>query len=149
MLGTFIDTIIVCSITGLAIITSGTWTSGENGASLTSLAFETALLGVGNYMIAIVLSIFAFTTILGWSFYGEKCIGFLFGTKAIWPFRIVWCVAVFVGASLKIDFVWLLSDTLNAMMALPNLVALLLLSPVVFKLTKEYFQDKEAEKKEG
>ncbi|WP_417454847.1 alanine/glycine:cation symporter family protein [Kiloniella sp.] len=149
MLGTFIDTIIVCSITGLAIITSGTWTSGENGASLTSLAFETALPGVGNYMIAIVLSIFAFTTILGWSFYGEKCIGFLFGTKAIWPFRIVWCVAVFVGASLKIDFVWLLSDTLNAMMALPNLVALLLLSPVVFKLTKEYFQDKEAEKKEG
>ncbi len=139
MLGTFIDTIIVCSITGLAIITSGMWTSGETGAPLTALAFETALPGVGGYMIAIVLSVFAFTTILGWSFYGEKCITFLFGVKAIMPYRVIWCAAVLVGALLKIDFVWLLSDTLNAMMALPNLIALLLLSPIVFKLTKEYF----------
>ncbi len=82
MLGTFIDTIIVCSITGLVIISSGAWTSGETGAALTSLAFETGLPGFGNYVVAISLAIFAFTTIIGWSFYGERCIEFLFGVKA-------------------------------------------------------------------
>ena len=139
MLGTFIDTIIVCSITGLAIISSGAWTSGENGAALTSLAFENSLPGVGGYMVAIVLAIFAFTTILGWSFYSEKCVEFLLGVKALIPFRILWCIAVPIGATLHLDFVWLLADTLNAMMAIPNLIALLLLSPLVIRLTKEFF----------
>ena len=139
MLGTFIDTIIVCSITGLAIISSGAWTSGENGAALTSLAFETSLPGVGGYMVAIVLAIFAFTTILGWSFYSEKCVEFLLGVKAIFPFRLLWCLAVPIGATLDLGFVWLLADTLNALMAVPNLIALLLLSPLVFRLTKEFF----------
>lgn len=139
MLGTFIDTILVCSITGLAIITSGAWTSGATGAALTSAAFESALPGVGGYMVAVVLAIFAFTTILGWSFYSEKCVEFLFGTKSIMPFRILWCVAVPIGATLDLGFVWLLADTLNAMMALPNLLALILLSPLVFRLTKEFF----------
>lgn len=139
MLGTFIDTIIVCSITGLVIITSGVWTSGETGAALTSLAFETGLPGLGNYMVAIALAIFAFTTILGWSFYGERSIEFLFGVKAIVPYRIVWIIAIPVGATVNLGFIWLLADTLNAMMALPNLIALLLLSPVVFRLTKDYF----------
>ncbi|MCJ8348114.1 sodium:alanine symporter family protein [Moritella sp.] len=139
MLGTFIDTLIVCTITGLAIIVTGAWTSGDTGAALTSAAFASALPGMGNYIVAIALSVFAFTTILGWSFYSEKCVQYLFGVKAIVPFRILWIIAVPIGATSSLSFVWLLADTLNAMMALPNLIALALLSPVVFKLTKEYF----------
>ncbi len=139
MLGTFIDTIIVCSITGLAIIASGAWTSGQSGAALTSLAFETSLPGVGGYLIAIALSIFAFTTILGWSFYGEKCIEFFFGTKSLMPYRILWVIAIYFGATADLGFIWLLADTLNAMMAIPNLIALALLSPIVFKLTRDFF----------
>lgn len=139
MLGTFIDTIIICSITGLAIITSGAWTSGISGASLTSLAFETTLPGFGGLIIGIVLPLFAFTTILGWSFYGEKCVGFFFGPKALMPYRILWIAAIYFGVSANLGFIWLLADTLNAMMALPNLIALLLLSPFVFQATKAYF----------
>jgi AGCS family alanine or glycine:cation symporter len=139
MMGTLIDTLVVCSITGLVIIVSGVWTSGENGASLSSAAFESALPGVGNYVVTFGLSIFAFTTILGWSVYGEKCVEYLFGVKAITPFRILWVLAIPVGATAQLSFMWLVADTLNAMMAIPNLVALLLLSPVVFRLTREYF----------
>ncbi|WP_064607493.1 alanine/glycine:cation symporter family protein [Photobacterium sp. J15] len=139
MLGTFIDTIIVCSITGLAIVVSGAWQSGETGAALTSAAFASVLPGLGNYVVAIALSIFAFTTVLGWSFYSEKCIQYLFGVKAIIPFRVLWIIAVPIGATSSLEFIWLLADTLNAMMAIPNLIALVLLSPVVFKLTSEYF----------
>lgn len=139
MLGTFIDTIIVCSVTGLAIITSGAWTSGATGAALTSAAFDAAMPGVGGYFVTLALAVFAFTTILGWSFYGEKCVEYLFGVKSIMPFRVAWILAVPIGASLNLGFVWLLADTLNAMMALPNLIALLLLSPIVFQLTREYF----------
>ena len=139
MLGTFLDTLIVCTITGLVIITSGVWTSGESGAALTSAAFADALPGMGNYLVAISLAIFAFTTIIGWSFYGERCVEFLFGVKAIKPYRVLWILAVPVGATLSLDFVWLVADTLNAMMALPNLIAIIVLSPVVFKLTREYF----------
>lgn len=146
MLGTFLDTLIVCSITGLVIITSGVWTSGESGAALTSAAFADALPGLGNYLVAISLAIFAFTTIIGWSFYGERCVEFLFGVKAIKPYRVLWILAVPVGATLSLDFVWLVADTLNAMMALPNLIALAVLSPVVFKLTREYFARHEAGK---
>lgn len=138
MLGTFIDTLIVCSITGLAIIVTGEWTSGETGAALTSAAFGAAL-PYGNYIVAVSLTIFAFTTILGWSVYGEKCVQYLFGVKAILPFRVVWILAVPVGAAGSLEFIWLLADTMNALMAIPNLIAIALLSPVVFKLTKEYF----------
>lgn len=139
MLGTFIDTIIVCSITGLAIIATGAWTSGESGAALTAHAFELSLPGIGGSLIAVALSIFAFTTILGWSFYGEKCIGFFFGAKSLLPYRICWIVMIYFGATADLGFIWLLADTLNAMMAIPNLIALILLSPVVFKLTKAFF----------
>jgi len=138
MLGTFIDTLIVCTITGLAIIVSGAWTSGENCAALTSFAFSHAF-PLGNYVVAVALSVFAFTTILGWSFYCEKCVQFLFGVKAIKPFRILWIIVVPLGAVSSLEFIWLLADTLNAMMAIPNLIALALLSPVVFGLTREYF----------
>jgi len=139
MLGTFLDTIVICTITGLVIITSGVWTSGESGAALTSAAFASGLPGVGNYLVAIGLALFAFTTVIGWSFYGERCVEYLFGVKAITPYRILWIAAIPVGAGVSLDFVWLVADTLNAMMALPNLVALVLLSPVVFKLTRDYF----------
>ena len=148
MLGTFIDTLIVCSITGLAIIVSGAWTSGENGAAMTSLAFSSAL-PMGNYIVAISLSVFAFTTILGWSVYSEKCVHYLFGVKAVKPFRILWILVVPLGAVSSLDFIWLLADTLNAMMAIPNLIALALLSPVVFKLTREYFIKKREEEAAG
>jgi AGCS family alanine or glycine:cation symporter len=144
MLGTFIDTLIVCTITGLAIVVTGAWTSGETGAALSSMAFERALPGFGGYVVTFGLAIFAFTTLLGWSFYGEKCTEYLFGVKAIAPFRILWVLMIPVGAMAQeqLNFVWLVADTLNALMALPNLLALLLLSPVVFALTREYFAGK-------
>ena len=142
MLGTFIDTLIVCSFTALAILVTGAWTSGETGAALTSKAFDLALPGYGGYIIAVALAVFAFTTILGWSYYCERSLEYLFGVKIITPFRILWSLAALVGATLKLGFVWLLADTLNAMMAIPNLIALALLSPIVFKLTKEFFDTK-------
>lgn len=144
MLGTFIDTIIVCSITGLAIVTAGAWTSGEEGAPVTSMAFEAALPGVGSYVVTVGLALFAFTTMLGWSFYGEKCVEYLFGVRSILPFRVLWIIALFIGTTVKLAFVWLLADTLNALMAIPNLIALILLSPVVFRLTREFFATKGA-----
>ncbi|WP_068718680.1 alanine/glycine:cation symporter family protein [Vibrio tritonius] len=139
MLGTFIDTILICSITGLVIIITGQWTTGESGAALTSAAFDHVLPGIGGYLVAISLAIFAFTTIVGWSVYGERCATYLFGHKAVLPFRIIFVLALPVGATMSLDFVWLLGDTLNAMMAIPNLIALAVLSPVVIKLTKGYF----------
>ena len=144
MMGTFIDTIIICSITGLAIICSGVWTGGESGAALSAAAFESAMPGIGGALLTIALVVFAFTTILGWSYFGEKCWEFMVGTKAIWPFRVIWVLAVPFGAIAQLDFAWLLADTLNGLMAIPNLVSLLLLSPVVAKLTKEYFARNQA-----
>ena len=141
MLGTFIDTLIICTITGLVIIISGAWTSGENGAALSAMAFDQLLPGIGSYVVTFGLAIFAFTTLLGWSVYGERCAEYLFGIRSIMIFRLMWILAIPVGAMLKLEFVWLVADTLNGLMALPNLIALLLLSPVVFRLTREYFQN--------
>lgn len=142
MLGTFIDTLVICTITGLVIVASGAWQSGESGASLTAAAFNTGLPVIGQYVVTLGLAVFAFTTIIGWSFYGERCAEYLFGVKAVWPFRLCWVVAIPIGATQELDLAWLIADTLNALMALPNLIALLLLSPVVFKLTKEYLANK-------
>ena len=139
MLGTFIDTLIICTITALVIVMTGAWTSGATGASLSSAAFGQGLPGVGEWVVTFGLIVFAFTTILGWSVYGERCVHYLFGKKSIMPFRILWVLAIPLGATVKLGFVWLLADTLNALMALPNLIALLLLSPIVFKMTKDYF----------
>ncbi|HEC84090.1 MAG TPA: sodium:alanine symporter family protein [Thioploca sp.] len=143
MLETFIDTIIVCTITGLVIIISGAWTSGATGASLSSAAFEQALPSFGGYVVAFASAIFAFTTLLGWSFYGEKCVQYLFGFKSITPFRLLWVLVIPIGAISELNFVWLVADTLNALMAIPNLIALILLSPVIFKLTRDYFHSTE------
>ncbi|MZR62433.1 sodium:alanine symporter family protein [Alcanivorax sp. DP30] len=142
MLGTFIDTIIVCSITGLAIVSTGVWTSGAEGAPLSSMAFAATFGDFGNIIVVCGLAIFAFTTLLGWSLYSERCTQFLFGEKAIVPFRILWVLAIPVGAYVSLDFVWALADIMNILMAIPNLVALLLLSPIVVMLSREFFARK-------
>ncbi len=144
MMGTFIDTIIVCTMTGLAIVVSGVWNSGASGALLSTQSFEAAMPGIGKYLLAISLALFAFTTILGWAYYGEKCWTYLVGPVCEKPFRILWVAGVFVGAVVTLDVAWLVADTLNAMMAIPNLISLLMLSPVVAKLTKDYFDAKKA-----
>ncbi len=136
-LGTFLDTIIVCSITALVILVTGSWESGATGATLSSQAFAAAMPG-GGALVAIALALFAYSTILGWSYYSERCVVYLLGTRALPPFRLLWVVAVPFGALAQLDFVWLLADNLNALMAIPNLIALLLLSPVVFRLTREH-----------
>lgn len=140
MLAPFIDTIVVCTFTALVILTSGAWTVGSTGAALTSNAFEATLPGVGHHIVSFSLALFAFTTLIGWSYYSERSLEYLFGVRIIKPFRIAWCLAIIVGATMELAFVWLLADTLNALMAIPNLIALALLSPVVFALTREFFK---------
>ncbi|MDA3945369.1 MAG: sodium:alanine symporter family protein [Helicobacteraceae bacterium] len=142
MMGTFIDTIVICSITGLAIVVTGAYMSGESGASLSMLAFSKALPYGGEYVVTLGLIVFAFTTLVGWSFYGEKSVYYIFGHKAIVPFRILWVLVIPFGSMMDLKFIWLLADTLNALMAVPNLIAIALLSPVIFMLTKEYFLKK-------
>ena len=175
MLGTIIDTLIVCTITALVILTSGVITpdclaspdnlqillSGnqpvgcDTGAPLTSAAFEATLTGVGKHIVAIGLTVFAFTTILGWSYYGERCSAFLFTEKSIPYYRIIWIFVVFFSAAAIaledkvgniVNLFWLMADALTGLMAAPNLIALILLSPVVFKLAKEYFGKDNKEK---
>ena len=138
MLGTFIDTLIVCTMTGLVIVIMDVLPTGVSGASLTSMAFGNAFPG-GEIIVTLGLCLFAFTTMIGWSFYGERCVVFLVGTRGILPFRLLWVVAIPVGTVVELDMVWLIADTLNAFMAIPNLIALLLLAPLVFKVSKEYF----------
>lgn len=138
MLGTFIDTLIVCTMTALVIVLTGAWSSGETGAALSTLAFNTAIPGWGGYIVVFGLVVFAFTTLLGWSYYGERCAEFLFGVKVVWPYRFLWICAIPVGAMGKLGIIWLLADVMNGLMAIPNLIALGLLSPVIFKLTKQH-----------
>jgi len=140
MLGTFIDTLIICTMTALVIILTGAWSSGETGAALSTLAFNIAIPGWGGYIVVFGLVVFAFTTILGWSYYGERCAEFLFGVKVIWPYRVLWLCAIPAGAMGKLGTIWLLADVLNGLMAIPNLLALGLLSPLVFKMTKAYLK---------
>lgn len=139
MLGTFIDTLIICSMTAFVIILTGTWDSGLTGAPMTSAAFSAGLFGYGGYVVTFGIIFFAFTTILGWSYYGERAAGYLFGTGIIKYYRLCWIVAIFIGAVVKLNLVWAFADVMNGLMALPNLVALLLLSPIVFSKTRTYF----------
>ena len=140
MLGPFIDTIIICTMTGLAILCSGLWCvdGAVSGAPLTAAAFESALPGVGSAMVSVCLAMFAFSTILGWCVYSERCWIYLLGDKALKPFRIIFVGVVPVGALMSLDLVWDIADVLNALMAVPNLIGMLLLSPVIFKLSHEY-----------
>ena len=140
MLGTFIDTLMVCTMTALVIMLTGVWSSGETGAALSTLAFNTAIPGWGGYIVVFGLVVFAFTTILGWSYYGERCAEFLFGVRVIWPYRLLWLCAIPVGAMGKLGLIWTLADVMNGLMAVPNLIALGLLSPVIFKVTRQYLR---------
>lgn len=141
MTQTFIDTIIVCTMTGLVLILTGVWSSGETGAQLTTTAFATGMPG-GAYVVTVGIILFAYSTMLGWCYYGEKSIEYLFGVKSILPYRIVFITLIGVGAIAKLSFVWNLSDTLNGLMAIPNLIGLLLLTPVIVSETKKYFDNK-------
>ncbi len=157
MLDVFIDTIIVCSMTGFVILVGVVpdgltgeaaaqvkaavgdplWSSGLNGGMLSAIAFSSSLGAIGEYGVSICLALFAFTTALGWCVYGERCAIFLFGDKAQVPFRVLYCICMFLGAVVALDLVWLIADTCNALMAFPNLVGILLLSPVLFKIVRE------------
>ncbi|RRR50151.1 sodium:alanine symporter family protein [Streptococcus suis] len=143
MTGTFIDTLIICSLTGLSILVTDQWTTeGLAGAPLTQAAFATVFGNTGSIALTISLVLFAFTTILGWSYYGERCIEFLFGTKSILPYRLLFVAMVALGGFLKLDLIWTIADIVNGLMALPNLIALLALSPVIIKETRQYFAKK-------
>ena len=147
MLGTFIDTLVVCTMTALVILTSGAWTmtgadgGGLTGAVLTSTGFQESIAG-GQYIVTIALAVFAFTTILGWSYYGERCWQYLFSERSLVIYRVLWIAAALSFANVKVDFVWNLSDTLNGLMAVPNLIGLLLLAPMVFRVTRKYFDER-------
>ncbi len=139
MTQTFIDTIVVCTFTGVVIIASGVWDSGKTGASLSALAFEQGVPKlIGDDMVAISLAAFAYSTILGWCYYGEKAIEYLFREVAVKPYRILFTMMVFVGAVVDLDLVWTFADIMNGLMAFPNLIGLLGLSRVVVEETKKY-----------
>ncbi|MEZ5583678.1 MAG: sodium:alanine symporter family protein [Candidatus Competibacteraceae bacterium] len=138
MTQTFIDTLVVCTMTGLVLVVTGAWSNGDSGASLTSTAYGLGVAG-GSYVVTFGLLLFAYSTILGWCYYGERATEYLLGEWAIRPYRILFSLAVGVGAILKLELVWALADVFNGLMALPNLIALLMLSPVVVAITREYF----------
>jgi len=140
MLGTFIDTLVICTMTGLAIVLSGMWTTEAQGMELSISAMNSLLPHSGNIIVIGGMIVFAFTTILGWAFYGERCAEYIFGVKVIPIYRILWVLAVPIGAMMDLRFIWNIADMLNGLMALPNLIALLLLCPVVFSLTRKYFE---------
>ncbi|MGB1289733.1 MAG: alanine/glycine:cation symporter family protein [Porticoccaceae bacterium] len=139
MLGTFIDTLIICTMTGLVLVVTNVWNSELQGAAMTLQVFDSSL-PFGGDILSLCIALFAFTTMLGWSYYGERCAQFLLGPKVVLPFRVLWVIGIFLGTQMSLGLVWKMSDALNGMMAIPNLIALLLLSPVVFKLTRQYYQ---------
>jgi AGCS family alanine or glycine:cation symporter len=142
MLGTFIDTLIICTMTGLVLVVTGVWDGELHGAAMTSAAFSSQL-PFGDIILTLCIILFAFTTMLGWSYYGERCAEFLLGPKVIVPFRVLWVVGIFLGTQMSLELVWKMSDVLNGMMAIPNLIALVFLAPVVFRLSKEYFAEED------
>ncbi|WP_349687332.1 sodium:alanine symporter family protein [Acidaminococcus sp. DS4831] len=147
MTGTFIDTIIICTMTGLVVVINGLWKTDLNGAALTNAAFLQAYPAFGGYMLMVGLVLFAFTTILGWNYYGERCMEYLVGVKGIMPYRVGFIILVGCGAFLKLESIWILADIVNGLMAIPNLIALLGLSGVVVAETRKYMEHVKAEKK--
>jgi AGCS family alanine or glycine:cation symporter len=146
MTGTFLDTMVVCSITGLSLILTGAWTGELRGAQMTQAAWASVYPQSGSYILTVCLVLFAFTTILGWAYYGERCMSYLFGVKATFPYRLGYVVVVGIGPFLPLDFVWILADITNGLMAFPNLVALVFLSGVVVSETRKYFHHLERRK---
>ncbi len=137
MTGVFFDTIIVCSMTALVILLTGAWQSGKTSSALTSLAFESALPGMGNLIVTIGLCVFAYSTMIGWAYYGEECIQYILGIRARMPYRYLFCAVIAIGAFQKVGFVWDFSDTMNGAMAIPNLVGLIGLSGVLVRETRK------------
>ncbi|MDP4836288.1 MAG: alanine:cation symporter family protein [Burkholderiales bacterium] len=138
MTGTFIDTIIVCSITGIVLVMGGQFTSGVTGAALTAQTFDAMLPGPGGWIVTIGLIFFAYSTILGWSYYGEKCAQYALGKRIVWPYRVLYTAFVMIGTVISLDLVWAVSDVVNGLMAFPNLIGIVLLSGVVIKETQTY-----------
>lgn len=139
----FIDTIVICSATGLAILVTGVWSGGETGAILTMSAFSSVFgRNLGSALVVLCMVLTAYDTMLAWGFYGETCSAYLFGPKARDYYRILWLPPLIIGSLVKLETVWSVADTLNGLMAIPNLFALVFLSPVVFRLTKEFFKQK-------
>lgn len=141
MTGTFFDTIIICTMTGLALILTGAWQSDLAGAAMTTHAFATGLQAqtLGPMLVSIGLIFFAFTTILGWNYYGERCVVFLWGTKAILPYKVIFIGLIASGAFLHLDLIWIIADIVNGLMAIPNLIGLIALRQIVIQETKLYF----------
>ena len=138
MTGTFIDTIVICTLTGLSLVVTGVWCGDLNGAAMTESAFTMAFPGFGSLLLLVGLVLFAFTTILGWNYYGERCVEYLLGVKAILPYRIIFILLIACGPFLKLEEIWVLADIVNGLMAIPNLIALVALSGVVVAETKAY-----------
>ncbi|HJO38991.1 MAG: sodium:alanine symporter family protein [Vicinamibacterales bacterium] len=136
----FVDTVLVCTITGLAILVTGAWTSGLDGATLSGEAFRLGLPGgLGNIIVTASVLLFSFSTVIGWSYYGETGIVYLFGAKVATPYRIAWLIFIYLGATGSLQLIWSVADTLNGLMAIPNLVSVLFSIPILLKLTKEFF----------
>ena len=145
----FIDTIVVCSITGITLVMADMYASGTEGAALTAQSFEAFLPGVGDYVVAITLLVFIFSTILGWGYFGEKCFTYLVGSKFTMLYRFVFVIAIIPGATMSLSTVWNLGDVFNALMAVPNLIGLVLLSGVVVAETKVFLDIRKKEKEQG
>ncbi|MDK2934251.1 MAG: alanine or glycine:cation symporter, family [Clostridia bacterium] len=145
MTGTFFDTIVICTMTGLVLIMTGVWSSDLEGAKMTNMAFANGLPAsiIGQFIVTIGLIFFAFTTILGWNYYGERCTQYIFGVKGIKPYRYIYIVLVGVGAFLKLDLIWILADIVNGLMAIPNLIGIIGLSGIIIAETQAYFKQLE------
>ena len=142
MTGTFIDTLIICTMTGLALVLTGVWQGDAAGAAMTSAAFASAYGAMGSSLLTIALVLFAFTTILGWNYYGERACIYLFGTKGVMPYRVIFIALIASGGFLKLEAIWILADIVNGLMAIPNLIALIALSGVVVAETESYLSRK-------
>lgn len=140
MTGTFLDTFVVCTITGLILVTTGAWKSGKTGVEATTLAFQSVFGSTGSMILGIAIILFAYSTILGWSYYGEKCVEYLFGRRAVQYYRYIFVGMVAIGANLKLGLVWTFADIANGLMAIPNLIGLVGLSGVVVVETKRFLQ---------
>jgi AGCS family alanine or glycine:cation symporter len=140
MTGTFLDTIVVCSITGIVLVMGGIYTNGETGAALTTHTFEQLLPGAGGWIVTFGLVFFAYSTILGWCYYGEKCAAYLLGDGFVLVYRLLYVVSVFLGTVVSLDLVWAASDVFNGLMAIPNLIALLMLTGVVVAETRDFVE---------
>jgi alanine or glycine:cation symporter, AGCS family len=136
----FVDTLLICTTTGLVILVTGAWDDGQTGAALSVRAFEIGLPGTwGDIVITTGLVLFAFSTLIGWSYYGETGIVYLFGARAAMPYRVAWLVFIYLGAIGSLHLVWDVADTLNGLMTIPNLVSVLLCIPLIRRLQKEFW----------